>query len=69
MLKTRRMRNNPFLLTQERGRELLPHRDNRGKVIAIKAKAKVDPPKAGETTRPPTRQVRGHAFIATNQVT
>ena len=51
MLKIRGKRANLFLLAQGRSRELLLHNGFRDRVMAIKAKARVNHPKVGDTSR------------------
>ena len=64
MLKIRGRRAILFLLAQGISRGLLLRKGFRDRVVAIKAKAKVNNPKMGDTLGPLASQGRGHVSIA-----
>ena len=66
VLKISRRRANLLLLAWGRSRGLLLHKDFRDRVTAIRAKARVNHPRVGETSGFLTSQGRGHVSIATN---
>ena len=66
VLKIRGMRANLILLAQGRSRGLLLRKGFRERVVAIRAKVKVNHPRVGETSRLLANQGRGHVSIATN---
>ena len=57
---------NLLLLAQGRSRGLLLRKGFREKVTAIRAKARVNRPRVGETSGLLTSQGRGHVSIATS---
>ena len=64
--KIRERRANLLLLAQGKSRGHLLHRGFRDKVAAIRAKARVNHPKIGDTLGLLASQGRGHVSIATN---
>ena len=64
MLRIRGRRANLLILAQGRSRGLLLRSSFRDRVTAIKAKAKVDHLRVGDTSGIRARQGRGHVSIA-----
>ena len=63
MLKIREMRDNLFLIDQGRSRGILLRKGFRDKAMTIKAKARVNHPKVGDTSRLPANQGREHFLL------
>ena len=59
-------RANLFLLAQGRSKRLILRKGFRDRAVAIRAKARVNHPKMGETSRLPDKQGRVHVSIATS---
>ena len=66
VLKIRGRKANLLLLAQGRCRGLLLHHVFKDKVAAIRAKARVNHPKMGDTPRLLANQGRGHVSITRN---
>ena len=66
VLKIRGMRANLLFLAQGRSRGLLLRKGFKDRAAAIKAKARVNHPKMGDTSRLLASQDRGHASISTS---
>ena len=64
VLRIRGRRDYLLLLAQGRSTGLLLHSGFRDNAKVIKAKAKVDHPRVGDTSRLQARQGRGHVSIA-----
>ena len=66
VLKIRGGRANIFLLAQGRNRGVLLRRGFRDRVVAIRAKARVDHPKVGDISERLASQYREHVSIASS---
>ena len=66
VLVIRGRRVNYLLLARERSKGLLIHEGFEDKAAAIRAKAKINHPKMGDTTRLIANEGRGHVSIATS---